>query len=161
MAGSLVSESRVSSWGIILIYSQIRPSGALVSGILYLHDSAKQSLGAVGQNLRGLSHLCGYDLAAMPTMLVTTKSDRDPTLEEKMKWEHWKMLRLEVRRFELNLSSAWDVMHLLLHPINLSPPYQPGERDIIFPLVSISRPSLPFLTLVLVLWVQLELEKAR
>jgi len=36
-----------------------------------------------------------------------------------------------------------------------------GPKDIILPLVFISRLRLPFLTLVLVLWVQLELEKAR
>jgi len=166
MAGSLVSESRVSSWGIILIYLQSRRSGALVGGILYLHDiTAKRSLDAVGQNLQKFSHLCGYDSEAMPkTVLVTRKSpsNHDTVLEEEMKGEHWKMLRLEVRGFELNQASAWNVMRLLLHPINLSPPsYEPGEKDIIFPLVSISRPSMPFLTLVLVLWVQLGLEKAR
>ena len=148
------------------MYPQSRRSGAFVGGILYLHDiTAKRSLDAVGQNLHKFSRLCGYDLEAMPkTVLVTTKcpSNRDPTLEEEMKGEHWKMMRLEVRGFELNQGSAWDVMRLLLHPINLSPPsYKPDEKDIIFPLVSISRPNLPFLTLVLVLWVQLELEKAR
>jgi len=145
------------------MYPQSRRSGALIGGILYLHDiTAKHLLHTVGQNLYKFSCLYGHDSKAMPkTVLVTTKCS-STTLEAELKGEPWKMLRLEVRGFELNQGSAWDVMRLLLHPINLSPPsYKPGEKDIIFPLVSISRPNLPFLTLVLVLWVQLELEKAR
>jgi hypothetical protein len=81
-------------------------------------------------------------------MLVTTKwpSDRDALLEqreEEMKGKHWKTLiekGLEVRRFQPELpSSAWDVINLLLHLIDLSfLARELGPKDIVFPYVSIS-----------------------
>jgi hypothetical protein len=124
MARSLVSGARVSSPFIetSLIYPQSRRDGALVGGVLYLHDiSAKRFTGTARQNLLMFSRLCGYD--AMPkTVLVTTNwpSDRNAVLEgreEQMKGEHWNTLvekGLHVRRFQRDRDSAWNIItHLL------------------------------------------------
>ena len=125
MVGSFVSESRASSRGIILTYPQSRRNGALVGGILYLHDiSAKRFTGTARQSLHMFSRLCGYH--AMPrTVLVTTKWPSDDNVvlerrEEEMKGEHWKTLiekGLDVRRFQQNRDSAWGIISHLLEGI--------------------------------------------
>ena len=96
-----------------------------MGGVLYFHDiSAKRFTGTARQSLLMFSRLCGYD--AMPkTVLVTTNwpSDRNVVLErreEEMKDEHWKSLiekGLDVRRFQRNRDSAWDILGHLLEGI--------------------------------------------
>ena len=105
-----------------LIYPLSRRKGAIVGGVLYFHDiSAKRFTGTARQSLLMFSRLCGYD--AMPkTVLVTTNwpSDHDDVLvrrENEMKGEHWKSLiekGLEVRQFQRNEPSAWDIINFLL-----------------------------------------------
>jgi len=120
-----VSESRASSWGFILTYPQSRRNGAVVGGVLYLHDiSAKRFTGTARQGLLMFSRLCGY--AAMPqTMLVTTKwpPNSDAVLQQReveMRDVHWKTLiakGLKVRQFQRNQDSAWEIINELLQDI--------------------------------------------
>ena len=96
-----------------------------MGGVLYFHDiSAKRFTGTARQSLLMFFRLCGY--SAIPqTVLVTTNwpSDRNVVLErreEEMKGEHWKTLiekGLDVRRFQRNRDSAWDIINNLLKGI--------------------------------------------
>ena len=71
------------------------------------------------------SRLCGHD-ATPKTVLVTTNwpSHRDEVLEQRqkeMKDKHWKRLvekGLDIRRFQQNRSSAWEIINLLLQRNN-------------------------------------------
>ena len=96
-----------------------------MGGALYFHDmSEKQFNSTARQNLSMFSRLCG-DGAMPKIVLVTTNwlSDPDNVLkrrEEDLMCNHWKAhidKGLEVRRFQRNQKSAWDIINLILREI--------------------------------------------
>ncbi|KIM39593.1 hypothetical protein M413DRAFT_193716 [Hebeloma cylindrosporum] len=138
---------RIAEW-----LSASRRGGALVGGVLHLHDiTAKKCNDTAHRNLpRSSTSTWCNDLKK--TLIVTTNwpSCSDAFLEKReqeMKEEHWKTLidnGLQVWRFQGNYSSAWRVINSLIHRINVSAPSPSstrrteinlGPKDIIFPII--------------------------
>jgi len=115
---------------IVAWLADSRRRGALIGGVLYLHDiSVKRFNSTACQNLRTFTHLCGDD-CMKKTVLVTTNwglgtNDEFHSRESEMKAKHWTPIIQtggEVRSFLRNQESAWDIITTLLQCADFQDP---------------------------------------
>ncbi|KIM39589.1 hypothetical protein M413DRAFT_29297 [Hebeloma cylindrosporum] len=139
---------RIAEW-----LAESRHMGALVGGVLYLHDiTIKRFTSTASNHLNLLSGLCGEDCMKKTVLVITNWDsvtiDESSKLrrEKDMKEKHWKPIIQQgatVHRFLRNRDSAWAIIDMLLKSDDLQKPLllqtELVDRNIAFPDTTVGR----------------------